>query len=144
MLTRILRQYAMLGVALLLSMSLYMGASTVSAAGMGSITVRSLLGQPLVADIELTIRDKRELEGLSARIASAEALRTAGVPNTTTMLGLKASIQKGKDSRSFIRVESVQPVTEPAMKLLIELSSVGTHTLREYNVLLEPPEVQRK
>lgn len=140
MLTRILRQCAMLGVAL----SLCIGAPTVLAAGMGSITVRSLLGQPLVADIELTIRDKRELDGLSARIASADALRNAGVPNTTALLGLKASIHTGKDGRSFIRVESVQRVTEPTMKLLIELSSAGVQSLREYNVLLEPPEVRQK
>lgn len=130
----------MLGAAL----SMCMGAASVSAAGMGGITVRSLLGQPLVADIELTARDKRELEGLSARIASVVAHRNAGVPNITASVGLKASIQTGKDGRSFIRVESVQPVTEPAVKLLIELSSPDASSLREFNVLLELPEVQRK
>jgi hypothetical protein len=38
----------------------------------------------------------------------------------------------------------VQRVTEPALKLLSELSSAGMPSLREYNVLLEPPDVQRK
>lgn len=80
----------------------------------------------------------------SARIASADAHRNAGVPNTTSLLGLKAAIQTSKDGRSFIRVESVQRVTEPALRHLVELSSAGVPSLREYNVLLELPEVQRK
>ena len=117
---------------------------TALAAGLGPITVRSLLGQPLVADIALVIRDRRELEGLSARIASADAHRRANISNTVVALGLKAAIQTGKDGRHFVRVESVQPVTEPALKVLIELSGPGGQALREYDVLLEPPEVQRR
>jgi pilus assembly protein FimV len=130
---------------LLSGMVLWAGLSTQAwAAGMGQMTVRSMLGQPLVADIELVIRDRKELEGLTARIASVEAHRGANVPYNASALGLKAVIQQGKDGRSYIRVHSDKPVTEPAVKLLIELMSSGAPALREYNALLEPPEVQRK
>jgi Tfp pilus assembly protein FimV len=44
----------------------------------------------------------------------------------------------------MIRVESLKPVNDPTAKLLIELSSPGSNTLREYAVLLEPPEMQRR
>lgn len=118
--------------------------STAQAAGLGPMTVRSLLGQPLVADIELVIRDRRELDGLSASIASADAHRRANISYRVAALGLKAAIQAGKDGRHFIRVESAQPVTEPTLKLLIELSSPGGQALREYDALLEPPEVRRR
>ena len=117
---------------------------TASAAGLGPLTVRSLLGQPFVADIELVIHDKRELEGLSARIASVDAHRQANIPYQVAALGLKATLQTSKEGRRFIRVESVWPVTEPAVKLLIELVGPGAQALREYNALLEPPEVQRR
>jgi pilus assembly protein FimV len=114
------------------------------AAGMGPITVRSLLGQPFVADVELVLRDRKELDGLTARIASAEAHRTANVPYNAFALGLKASIQQNKDGRAWIRVQSDKPVTEPALQLLIELASSDASTRKEYYALLEPPEVQRK
>jgi pilus assembly protein FimV len=114
------------------------------AGGLGEMTVRSTLGQPLVADIELVIRDKRELDALSARIAPANAHQQAAIPYLVTALGLRANIQMGKDGRSFIRVTSVRPVGDPAIKLLIELAGPGTNAQREYNALLEPPELQRR
>lgn len=115
-----------------------------TAAGLGPMTVHSLLGQPLIADIELVIQDRRELERFSARIASMDAHRRANIPYAVAALGLKAAIQTHKDGRRFIRVESVQPVSEPAVKLLIELISPGGQTSREYSALFEPPEVQRR
>jgi pilus assembly protein FimV len=114
------------------------------AGGLGSVTVRSMLGQPLVADIELVVHDKLELEGLSARVASADAHRKANIPYAVTAVGLRANIQTGRYGRRFVRIESVQPITEPTVKLLIELTGSGSQTLREYNLLLEPPELRRQ
>ena len=114
------------------------------AAGMGAIAVKTSLGQPLIAEIDLVIPDKRELESLSARIAPAEAHRRAGIPYLGSALALRAVIQTGKNGRSVIRVESLKPVNETTLRLLIELSSPGTNALREYAVLLEPPEMQAR
>lgn len=129
--------------ALVLGAALWSGTAAM-AAGLGQMTVRSLLGQPLIADIELVMLDKRDAEGLSAGIASADAHRKANVPYAAAALGLKVTLQTGKDGRQFIRVESQRPVSEPALKLLIELVSHGTPSLREYNALFEPPEMQRR
>ena len=128
-------------IGLTLGAILWMG-GTANAAGLGPITVRSQLGQPLVAEIELVVRDKRELESLSARIAPVDAHRRAEIPYLVTALGLRAAIQTGKDGRGIIRVESLRPVNDPTVKLLIELSGPGAQTLRDYPILLEPPEVQ--
>lgn len=120
------------------------GGAGAIAAGMGAITIKSLLGQPLIAEIELATRDKRELESLSAQLAPAEAHRRANIPYLGVALGLRASIQTGKDGRGIIRVESLKPVNETTLRLLIELSGPGTNALREYAVLLEPPEMQAR
>ena len=119
-------------------------ATSAAAAGLGELTLRSMLGQPLSADINVLANDKRDLDALSARIAPASAHQQAGIPNQTTALLLKATLQTDKDGRTIIHVESVKPVTEPAMKLLIELRSPGTNALREYDILLNPPEMQRR
>lgn len=122
-----------------------LGAGAVAmAAGLGQLATKSQLGEPLVAEIGLVIQDRRELNSLVARIAPADAHRSAGIPYQVASLGLKASIQTGKDGRSFIRVETLRPVSDPSMRLLVELSGPGSNTLREYTVLLEPPEVQRR
>jgi pilus assembly protein FimV len=131
---------------LLVSSALWAGiaATGAAAAGLGELTLRSMLGQPLNADINVFVNDKRDLDALSARIAPASAHQQAGIPNQTAALLLKATLQTGQDGRTIIRVESVKPVTEPAMKLLIELRSPGTNALREYDLLLDPPEMQRR
>jgi pilus assembly protein FimV len=119
-------------------------ATTVTlAAGLGQMTVRSQLGQPLVADIELLVRDKRDLAGLSTSIASADFHRKVNMPYVAA-LGLKATLQTDKDGRRTIRVESVKPVVEPTVILLIALDSPGAQSLRAYNVLLDVPESPRR
>jgi pilus assembly protein FimV len=115
-----------------------------TAAGLGEITVRSALGQPLNADIALLTADKRDLGSLAVSIAPASAHREAGIPNQTVALGLKATLQTGKDGRTTVRVESLRPVVEPTMRLLIELRGPSTNALREYALLLDPPELQRR
>ncbi len=114
------------------------------AAGMGAVTIKSLLGQPLAAEIELVTRDKRELESLSAQIAPSDTHRRANIPYLGVALGLRATIQTSKDGRSFIRVESLKPVNETTLRLLIELSGPGTNAVREYALLLEPPEMRAR
>ena len=119
-------------------------ATATLAAGLGPMTVRSQLGQPLVADIELLLRDKRDLAGLSTSIASVDAHRKTNMPYAGAALGLKATLQTDKDGRRTIRVESVKPVVEPAVILLIALDSPGAQSLRAYNVLLDVPESPRR
>ena len=119
-------------------------ATATLAAGLGPMTVRSQLGQPLVADIELLLRDKRDLAGLSTSIASVDAPRKTNMPYAGAALGLKATLQTDKDGRRTIRVESVKPVVEPAVILLIALDSPGAQSLRAYNVLLDVPESPRR
>jgi pilus assembly protein FimV len=115
-----------------------------TAAGLGEITVRSALGQPLNADIALLATDKRDLDSLAVSIAPASAHREAGIPNQTVALGLKAVLHTGKDGRTTVRVESLRPVVEPTLRLLVELRCANTNALREYAILLDPPELQRR
>lgn len=115
-----------------------------NAAGLGEITVRSALGQPLNAEIIVFATDKRDLDSLSVSIAPASAHREAGIPSQAVALGLKAALQTGKDGRTTVRVESLRPVVEPTFRLLIELRGPSTNALREYAILLDPPEMQRR
>ncbi len=80
-----------------------MAATATLAAGLGPMTVRSQLGQPLVADIELLLRDKRDLVGLSASLASVDTHRKANMPYAGATLGLKTALQTVKrDGKPFV------------------------------------------
>jgi len=118
-----------------------MAFSNVNAAGLGKLTVLSALGQPLRAEIDLTSVSKEESGALSAKIASAEAFRQAGIEYSSVLSLLRFSVEQ-RGERSFIRVSSTQPVNEPFVDMLLELSSSNGRLVREYTFLLDPSDLR--
>jgi pilus assembly protein FimV len=109
------------------------------AAGLGRLTVLSPLGSPLNAEIEIVSLQSGEEDGLSARLASADAYRLAGIEPSAALRTVRFAIVK-RDGRPVLRVTSTSPVNEPFMDLLVDLEWAGGRLTREYTVLLDPPE----
>ena len=110
-----------------------------SAIGMGGINVVSALGQPLKADIELVSVNKTQKTSLVARLASPDIYKGVGLEYP---YGNKFTFQI--DSRAngepYLRVSSAQPVNDPFVSLLVELTWSSGKLLREYTFLLDPPD----
>jgi pilus assembly protein FimV len=64
-----------------------------NAAGLGRITVLSGLGQPLRAEVDISATPE-ELQNMTARLASAEAFRQAGIDFAPSVNGLRMSIER--------------------------------------------------
>ena len=109
------------------------------AAGLGRLTVLSPLGQPLNAEIEIVSLRPGEEDGLSARLASPEAFHQAGIEPNAALNGMRFMLER-RNGRSFVRVTTPQPVNEPFLDLLVELQWNAGRLVREYTVLLDPPE----
>jgi pilus assembly protein FimV len=109
------------------------------AAGLGRLIVLSSLGAPLVAEIELVSLQPGEEDGLTARLAPPEAFRQAGFEPSPALYGVRFAVVR-RDGRPVIRVTSPQPINEPFVDLLVELEWGGGRLVREYTVLLDPPE----
>lgn len=111
------------------------------AAGLGRITVLSALGQPLRAEIELTA-SRDELGTMSARLATHEAFKQAGVEFVPILSGIRVLVDKRSSGQPVIRLTTDRPVNEPFLDLLIELNWSAGRLVREYTFLLDPlPEV---
>ena len=108
------------------------------AAGLGGINVTSSLGQPLRAEIEMTSVDRADKASLRARMASAEAYKQAGIDYPYSVPKIKFQIEERENGESFIKVTSLQPVNEPFITLMVELSWASGKMLREYTFLLDP------
>ena len=111
----------------------------VHAAGLGKLTVKSALGQPFSAEIELLVADKAELDSLNASLASGQAYKDAQIEFAPVLSTLRFSIEKRANGRPVLRLTSSKPVNEPFMDMLIELNWASGRLLREYTVLLDPP-----
>ncbi len=109
------------------------------AAGLGRLTVLSPLGQPLNAEIEVVSLQAGEEDGLSARLASPEAFTQAGIEPTAALNGMRFTLER-RNGRPYVRVTTSQPVNEPFLDLLVELQWNAGRLVREYTLLLDPPE----
>jgi len=110
------------------------------AAGLGKLNVMSALGEPLKAEVDL-VAEKHEIGSLAVRLASAEAFEHAGLSYSPLMTGVKVSIEKRTSGEPYVRLTSSQPVTEPFVDLLIELTWSTGRISREFTALLDPPSV---
>ena len=95
--------------------------TTVSAVGLGGINVTSALGQPLKADIELVAISKSEKDSLVARLASPDTYKNAGLEYPYGN-NLKFQIESRANGQPYIRASSAQPVNDPFVSLLVELT----------------------
>lgn len=113
----------------------------VHAASLGRLTVNSGLGQPFKAEIDLVTVKKEEKSSLMARLAPQEIFRQANIDYVPLLSTFKASIESRSDGNPYIRIISPQPVSEPLLNILIELNWPAGRVLREYTVVLAPPEI---
>jgi len=129
-----LSQIKTLSAAVALALAVPLGAQ---AAALGKLTVLSALGQPLRAEIEVTAVSAEEAGKLSAKLAPAEAFRRANVDYNPVLGSLSFAVEQ-RQGRHFIRISSSQPVSDPFVDLLLELSAGDSRLIREYTFLLDP------
>ncbi|MBX9754339.1 MAG: peptigoglycan-binding protein LysM [Pseudomonadaceae bacterium] len=109
------------------------------ALGLGEVSLKSSLDQPLVAEIELLeVRDLATGE-LIPSLASPEDFTRAGVDRQFLLNDLKFTPVIKANGKSFIRVTSSKPIREPYLNFLVEVLWPSGRVLREYTVLLDPP-----
>ena len=111
------------------------------AAGLGKLTVNSALGQPLSAEIDLIAADKAELGSISASLASTQAFQDAKIDYAPALSNLRFVVEKKPNGKAVLKVTSTKPVNDPFIDMLVELDWASGRLVREYTLLLDPPEM---
>ncbi|MDR3159839.1 MAG: LysM peptidoglycan-binding domain-containing protein [Zoogloeaceae bacterium] len=106
---------------------------------MEGITVYSMLGQPLRAEIKVTAAPD-ELTGMNAHLAPRDSYAHTGVAYSSVLSDFKFELEKSATG-AVIRITSHAPVNDPYLDFLVELSWPSGRLTRGYTVLLDPPEV---
>lgn len=115
-----------------------------SALTLGKLTVQSALGEPLVADVEVTSLSADEAASLKAGVAPMEVYRSSGVDFSSTLVGAQAKLVRRQDGTSYIRVTGDRSITEPFLDLILNFSWGGGGQLRRsYTLLIDPRPVSR-
>ncbi|SEC04344.1 pilus assembly protein FimV [Pseudomonas mohnii] len=108
------------------------------ALGLGELTLKSTLNQPLVAEIELL--DVKELTAAEVvpSLASPEDFAKAGVDRQAFLNDLTFTPVLSTGGKSILRVTSSKPLSEPMVKFLVQVMWPNGRLLRDYSVLLDP------
>jgi pilus assembly protein FimV len=112
-------------------------AGTVHAAGLGKMKVLSALGAPFNAEVELTNLKPEELANLTARVASSDIFRQAGLDFNPALVAVRATILKDANP-VVIKLSSNSALSEPLIEMLLELNWQSGRLIRQYTVLLDP------
>lgn len=117
--------------------------SAVYALGLGDIRLHSALNQPFNADIGLLSASPDEVGTLKVSLASYDTFARLGVDRPAVLMFLKFTVEQ-RDGNYYIKVYSKEPIKEPFLDFLVDVSWGSGQLLREYTVLLDPPKLGRE
>ncbi|MDC8757443.1 FimV family protein [Janthinobacterium fluminis] len=121
--------------AIAIAIAAYAGGA--GAAELGAALVRSHIGQPLVADIELTALGADDMTGLQVRLASPDVYRGGNIEMNPALQTLRLSIMR-RDQRQFLHLTSLRRIDADYLNLYLELSVGGRSAVRAATLWLTP------
>ena len=126
---------------LLLALGLGVTSNSAWALMLGRSKVLSALGEPLRVEVDVLDISADESATLKAGIASAEAFKSAGINFNPVLNGLQVTLQRRADGSAFLSVSGSTPVNESFVDVMLELSWNGGRQVRDYTLLLDPPQI---
>ncbi|MGI1678218.1 MAG: LysM peptidoglycan-binding domain-containing protein [Cellvibrionaceae bacterium] len=107
--------------------------------GLGEITLKSALDEPLNAEIKLL--QVRELTSgeIIIGLASIDDFKRAGVDRVFFLQDLKFEVLLNNPGGPIVKVTSRKPVQEPYVNFLVQTRWPSGRLLREYTLLLDIP-----
>ncbi len=132
---------AVKGIARVLLVLFFMSPMWVYALGLGEIKLRSSLEEPFDAEIELTSASSSVLKTLQVKLASNEDFSRVGIKPVAAVKLLRFEVVKKPGGGAAVHVTTPEPVHDPYLNFLIEANWGRGRVLREYTVLLDPPEL---
>ncbi len=120
-----------------LTAALYAG--TAHAISLTSISVRSYLGQNLVAEVDVLNISPQEEASLSVSIGAPKAFLDLNMDYSQSIGDAQVELLRRPDGTRYIKLRSARPIAEPFVDLVIEVNSSIAKIVRPYRLLLDPP-----
>jgi pilus assembly protein FimV len=109
------------------------------ALALGAVTVRSSLGEPLRAEIEVPQISSEEASSLQASMGTPQAFRAAGVEYSPALSGARVTLHRRPNGQAYLRVVGDKPINEPFLGIVVEANWANGRVVRDYTMLVDPP-----
>lgn len=114
-------------------------ANFANALGLGNLSIKSALNQPLNAEIKLLDVGDLDPTQVKIQLATAEDFQRSGVDRDYFLTNLHFTVDMDGHGGGTIHVTTKEPVVEPYLNFVIEARWPSGRLLREFAVLLDPP-----
>lgn len=114
-------------------------ANIAGAMGLGNLSVRSALNQPLNAEIKLLDTGDLDPSQIKIRLAAPEDFQRAGVDRDFFLTNLRFDVEMDGRGGATVKITTREPVVEPYLNFVLEARWPSGRLLREFAVLLDPP-----
>ena len=109
------------------------------ALSLGEISVLSSLNQPLQAEIALYTTQPGEIVDVNVILASNEVHEQLGINMADIVRKLKFKVKRNPAGQFVIMLTTRQPVREPILDFVIDVSGSAVNLRRGYSIHLDPP-----
>ena len=116
-----------------------LGSGVAQALGLGEIELQSYLNEPLDAEIVLPQSRGVNPADVFVNIASEQAYERVGLDRNQFLSKLRFQVVTRNDGSLIVNVSSREPLREPYLNFLLELTWPSGRLMREYAVLVDPP-----
>ncbi len=116
-----------------------LGSGVAQALGLGEIELQSYLNEPLEADINLRKSQGVDPDDVFVNIASENDYQRVGIDRNHFLTKLKFEVTTSSDGSLIVNVSSSEPLREPYLNFLLEVTWPSGRLMREYSVLVDPP-----
>jgi len=116
-----------------------LGSGVAQALGLGEIELQSYLNEPLDAKIVLSQSRGVDPGDVFVNIAPESAYERVGLSRNQFLSKLRFKVITASDGRLAVDVSSREPLREPYLNFLLELTWPNGRLMREYAVLVDPP-----
>jgi pilus assembly protein FimV len=115
----------------------FLVSQSANAIGVGDISVKSRLGQPLRAEITLLTTPSDNVENIKAKLAPAALYKRSGL-DMEKARGLKFKVVKTASGDVKIAITTLNGYKEPTLNFIIHIMWDGGSIMKEYNLLIDP------
>ncbi|MFL1465588.1 FimV/HubP family polar landmark protein [Marinobacter sp. HN1S83] len=116
-----------------------LGSGVAQALGLGEIELQSYLNEPLEADINLRKSRGIDPDDVFVNIASEGDYQRVGIDRNYFLTKLKFEVTTSSDGNLIVNVSSREPLREPYLNFLLEVTWPSGRLMREYSLLVDPP-----
>jgi pilus assembly protein FimV len=103
---------------------------------LGRLQIRSAIGEPLRAEIEVDQATPEELRSLRAQLASPGEFNEAGMEFNPALNGVTASLQTRANGAPYIALNGRNPIKENFIDLILQTQSSSGKRSKNYALLL--------